>query len=270
MTSKNTILDERQIKDIEDITAFSGKLVTAYDIHKALAGKYSIFVLKKRIYELKVKGRIIPLRRGLYFIPDPSSHGIANISPVVIAGAFDKDSYVSLDTALSHYGLFEQKPRTVLSVTTRKSKKFVFQENVYRYLKIAAKLYFGFSAENIEGYDVKVADLEKVMLDYLYFKNDTYSIDLLLEKLQKAKDRIDFKKLFAYAGKFPETTKRKLGFILDVLKIDTQELHEMVGAKGYSKLTADSKKFNAKWRLYYEDRFITLGKIWTAFKKIAS
>ncbi len=255
MVSKNTILTEKRIKDIEDIIAASGKIVTADDIHKALGGKYSKFVLKKMVYELKVKGWLVPLRRGLYFISDISSRGFVNISPFVIAGAFDKDSYVSLDSALSFYGFFEQMLRTVSSVTRFKSKKYAFQENTYRYLKINKSLFFGFKTENIEGYYSKVAELEKVILDYLYFKNDTYSIDLLLEKLQKAKDRIDFKKLFTYSQKFPETTKRKLGFILDILKIDTGELRKTVGAQGYSKLTPGSKKFNAKWRLYYEDRF---------------
>ena len=255
MVSKNTILTEKRIKDIEDIIAASGKIVTAGDVRKSLGKKYSKFALKKRIYELKTKGWLVPLKRGLYFISDISSRGFVNISPVVIAGAFDKDSYVSLDSALSFYGYFEQMLRTISSVTKSKSKKYVFQENTYRYLKIKRGLFFGFKTENIEGYYVKIADLEKVILDYLYFKNDTYSIDLLIEKLREAKDRVDLKKLFVYAREFPVTTRRKLGFILDILKVDTEELRRSVGIKGYSKLTPDSKRFSAKWRLYYEDRF---------------
>jgi len=255
MESKNTILTEKRLKDIEDIIASSGRIVTADDIYKTLSKKYSKFALKKRIYELKEKGWLIPLRRGLYYICDISSRGFLDISPFIIASAFDKDSYISLDSALSFYNLFEQMLRTTSSITMSKSKKYVFQDNTYRYLRINKKLYFGFKTENLEGYYVKVAELEKVILDYLYFKNDTYSVDLLIEKLQKAKDRIDFKKLFNYARKFPETTRRKLGFILDLIKIDTEELHRAVRAKGYSKLTSKSKRFNAKWRLYYEDRF---------------
>lgn len=256
MTSKNTILTEKRLKDMEDIIASKGKIVAAGDIHKALGKKYSKFAIKKRIYDLKEKGWLIPLRRGLYFISDISSRGFVSISPFIIASAFDKDSYISLDSALSFYGLFEQMLRTTSSVTAEKSRKYVFQDNTYRYLKINKKLCFGYKLENLEGYYVKVAELEKVILDYLYFRNDAYSVDLLLEKLQKAKDRLDFKKLFNYARKFPETTKRKLGFILDLLKIDTTELRKTMRTKGYSKLTSRSKKFNAKWRLYYEDRFV--------------
>jgi predicted transcriptional regulator of viral defense system len=255
MISKNTILTEKRIKDLEDIIASSGRIVTSDDIHKAIGSKYTRPVLKKKIYDLKEKGWLIPLRRGLYFVSDISSRGFVNISPAVIANAFDRDSYVSLDSALSYYGLFEQMLRTVSSVTKSKSKKCAFQDNIYRYLKINKHLYFGFKTQNLEGYYVKIAELEKVILDYLYFRNDTYSVDLLLEKLQKAKAKIDLKKLFIYARKFPETTKRKLGFILDVIKVETQELYKTIERKGYSRLTPDSNKFSAKWRLYYEDRF---------------
>lgn len=255
MGSKNTILTKKRLQDIEDIIASSGRIVTAGDIRKALGNKYSRFVLKKRIYELKEKGWLIPLRRGLYYISDISSRGFVNVSPFIIASAFDKDSYISLDSAFSFYGLFEQMLRTTSSVTSSRSRKYVFQKNTYRYLKITGKLYFGFKTENLEGYYIKVAEIEKVILDYLYFKNDTYSMDLLLEKLRKAADRIDFRKLFSYAWKFPCATKRKLGFILDLLKINTEDLHKSIETKGYSKLTSGSKKFNAKWRLYYEDRF---------------
>lgn len=244
-------------------TNINGIIVSTDQLRSIYADKYSKLGLKKKIYGLKTKGELIPLRRGLYFIPDISGKEPSDISPFAIAAAYNNDSYISLDAALSHYGLFGQKLRTIASITTRKSRKFVFQENAYIYLKIIKKLYFGFKTEDIAGYTVKIAELEKVILDYLYFKNDSYSIDLLLEIAQKVRERIDFRKFFAYAKEFPEATKRKLGFILDLLNMDTAPLHGMVGSKGYSRLTPNSNRFNAKWRLYYEERFITLGKIWT-------
>lgn len=256
MVSKNTILTEKRLKDIEDIVVSFGRIVTADDIHKALGKEYSIFALKKKIYGLKKKGWLVPFKRGLYYVSDISSRGFVNISPMIIASAFNKNSYISLDSGLSFYGLFEQMLRTTSSVTLSNSKKYIFQQNTYRYFKINKTLYFGYKTESTEGYFVKIAELEKVILDYLYFKNDIYSIDLLLEKLQKAKSKIDFNKLFNYARKFPISTQRKLGFILDLLQADTKELHKGVETTGYTKLTPQSKKFNAKWRLYYEDRII--------------
>ena len=259
MVSKNTILSEKRLKDIEDIISFSGRIATSDEIKRALGAKYSKFVLKNRIYELKKKGWLIPLKRGLYFVSDITSRGFVGASPFVIASAFNKDSYISLDSALSFYNLFEQMLRTTTSVTSQKSHRYTFQDNIYRYLHIKKDLYFGFKTEALEGYYIKIAELEKVILDYLYFRNDIYSIDMLIEKLERAQGRLDIDKLFGYAKKFPDATKRRLGFILDLLKIDTARLHKSVSKAGYSKLTSRSKRFNAKWRIYCDDRFVGQG-----------
>lgn len=259
MVSKNTILTEKRLKDIEEIVVHSGRIVTAENIYKALHGKYSKFVLKKRVYELKEKGWLVPLKRGLYFVADISSRGFVGASPFVIAGAFTKDSYVSMESALSFYGLFEQMLRTVSSVTKHRHKSYGFQENTYKYFKIKKSLYFGFKTDSLDGYYINIAELEKALLDYLYFKNSTYAIDLIIEKMDRMAGRVDMKKLIRYAREFPETTKRKLGFMLDLFGVDTKGLHDLVRRNGYSKLTAASKIFNAKWRIYYENRFIRQG-----------
>lgn len=255
MVSKNTILTKKRLQDIEEIIGHSGRIVTTEDAYKALREKYSKFALKKRVFELKEKGWLIPLKRGLYFVADISSRGFVGISPFVIAGAFNKDSYVSMESALSYYGLFEQMLRTVSSVTTSRHKSYEFQENTYKYFKVKESIYFGFKTHASEGYYIKMAEREKALLDYLYFKNSTYDIDLIIEKMDKMINKLDMEKLMRYAQKFPETTKRKLGFILDRFDADTKKLHDLVGMSGYSKLTTASKIFNAKWRIYYEDRF---------------
>ena len=129
MVSKNTILTKNRLEDIEEVIAHSGRIVTAEDVHASLKGKYSRFVLKKRVYELKEKGWLVPLRRGLYYVADIATRGFVGVSPLIIAAAFDKDSYISMESALSFHGLFEQMLRTVSSVTARRNKNYKFQEN---------------------------------------------------------------------------------------------------------------------------------------------
>lgn len=93
-------------------------------------------------------------------------------------------------------------------------------------------------------------------MDFLYFKTDTYVIDLMLEKLNNAKESLNFKKLVDYSMNYPSSTKRKLGFLLDLAGVDTTRLHnEVKSLRNYTKLTKKSNIFNAKWRLYYENRF---------------
>lgn len=108
----------------------------------------------------------------------------------------------------------------------------------------------------INGQKAKVSELEKAILDYLYFRADTYSIDLVLEKLKENKSDFDFEKMQDYALKYSLTVKRRLGFLLDLIGIEASRLlKEVKKHSGYSKLTEKSNKFNAKWRIYYETRF---------------
>jgi len=51
--------------------------------------------------------------------------------------------------------------------------------------------------------------------------------------------------------------QRKLGFILDKIHIDSAKLYKSVKKhQSYSRFTKESKKFNAKWRLYYDDKLL--------------
>ena len=108
---------------------------------------------------------------------------------------------------------------------------------------------------NIEGYRAQIAELEKIFLDYLYFRKDTYSFHIFWEKINLGRSEIDFGKMIEYAMEYPVTTKRKLGFLLDRLGENTKILIDSLHKKGYSHLTKNSNKFNNKWRIYYEDQF---------------
>lgn len=255
MVTKRTILSEKELNLLESLIANHGNIIefqNFYDQAKSFLSRQEAINL---VMKLKKNGWLIPIKKGVYAIADISSHGFANISPFAIANTLINESYVSFEAALSHYDLFEQMVKSIISITSQKPRFFRFQDLNYKFLKIKSQLYFGFKEISIEGHKAQVAELEKVFIDFLYFRNDSYSIDLILEKLNKGKEQINFEKMVNYSMKFSLTTKRKLGFLLDKLGEDTQKLVKAIHRKGYSRLTKSSKKFNNKWRIYYEDRF---------------
>jgi predicted transcriptional regulator of viral defense system len=255
MVTKHTILSEKELNLLESLIANHGNIIefkNFYDQTKSFLSRQEAINL---VMKLKKNGWLIPIKKGIYAIADISSHGFTNISPLIIAKTLVDESYVSFEDALSHYDLFEQMVKSIISITSQKPRFYRFQDLNYKFLKIKSQLYFGFKGINIEGHKAQVAELEKIFLDYLYFRNDSYSIDLIWEKLNKGKEQINFKKMVDYSLKFPLTTKRKLGFLLDKLGENTQELLKVIHKKGYSHLTKNSKKFNSKWRIYYEYRF---------------
>jgi len=69
-------------------------------------------------------------------------------------------------------------------------------------------------------------------------------------------DTIDKVKLNAYLSKMSASTIKIFGILYDFLGIDSSRLHELVKSKrGTDHIFAGDKKFNAKWRLYYDEYF---------------
>ncbi len=256
MIMNNTILTQKRLNDLENVLFSFGRIASTEEVKRSIGQGLSNPMFKKRLFYLTSRGWFVPLRRGLYYITDLASRGFVGISPYVIASAYNKKSYISMDSALNFYGFFEQMLKETASVTCGASKRYSFQGYTYRFFRIKQELYFGFHKEMVEGQYVNMADIEKAFLDHLYFRSDTYSVEQFIEKIKEAKSRIDIAKLFDYAKKYPLAVKRKLGFILDLLGMDTAALRESVKRRGYSRFTSNSNKFNSKWRIYYEERFV--------------
>jgi len=256
MVMKHTILSQKELSILEAIISRLGYVVYFEDIKKLLVKDYSSDEIKKQISLLSKRGWLVRIKRGVFAVATLESHSFASVSPYMVSQVLVPESYVSFEFALANYGLFDQLPKRLTAVTPIRPKQFSFQNTEYRFVKIKSELFFGFQEARFNNHQANIAELEKTILDFLYFRTDTYSLDIVLEKLRSGEGEFDFKRLYDYAAKYPLSVRRRLGFLLDLAGADTGELHQKVRqAKGFSKLTRDSNIFNAKWRIYYEDRF---------------
>ena len=73
-------------------------------------------------------------------------------------------SYISLESALSFYGVITGFPHRIMSVTVKKTKTFVAAEKEYQYVQIGSRWFWGY--EKKERF--LIAEPEKAMIDYLY------------------------------------------------------------------------------------------------------
>jgi predicted transcriptional regulator of viral defense system len=196
------------------------------------------------------------IKKGMYLIIDTiNSRFMNDKSLFLVAKAIKGKSYISLHSALNYYQMFDQYSTSVAVVNCDISKKYNFANSVIRFIKISKKYYFGFSEIRYEGKVLNMASKEKALIDFLYLDSSFSSASLVFEKMKNHKNIIDFDLLQSMASKFGVSLQRKFGFFLDQLEIDSSFLFEKVSReKGFSKLTKDSKIFNAKWRLYYDDR----------------
>ncbi|MCG2762743.1 MAG: hypothetical protein L6253_06150 [Candidatus Atribacteria bacterium] len=74
-------------------------------------------------------------------------------------------SYISLESALSFYGILAQFPYTITSVTPLKTKKIIYNEKEFEFAHLKKDYFFGF----IKKDNFLIALPEKALLDELYF-----------------------------------------------------------------------------------------------------
>jgi predicted transcriptional regulator of viral defense system len=127
----------------------------------------------------------------------------------------------------------------------------------FTFSKVKKDMYFGFSEKMENGKLVRIADAEKALIDYLYLDKSFGSACLVFEKLRDHYQELDLEKLQEYALRSNTTIQREIGFLLDQLKLDSGLIYQTVrNNRGASHFTKNSKTFNAKWRLYYDNRII--------------
>lgn len=252
---KKTALSQKELNILENVISKHGYVVSFGELTGLIESK-SHDVLKHQISSLAGRGWLVRIKKGFYAVANLESHNFSNVSPLAIAQVLVPGSYVSFEFALNYHVHFDQLPAKVTSVATSNTRKYEFQEIEYLFVKAKPEMMTGYSEITVEGQRANVATLEKALLDFLHFRKDGYTIDLLVEKLQEARDEIDAQKMANFSKAYPITLRRRLGFLMDLTGIDSSNLsNELKGTPGFAKLTKKSNIFNAKWRLYYEDRF---------------
>lgn len=116
-----------------------------------------------KISELIKSGEIIPLKKGLYVHTDDQS----DPEPFLIANHLWGPSYVSLESALSYWGLIPERVYETSSITIKLSKKYKTPLGRYSYRTMPWPYYsYGIkSIEISEKQTVLIASPEKALCD---------------------------------------------------------------------------------------------------------
>ncbi|MBI2427175.1 MAG: hypothetical protein HYV34_05000, partial [Candidatus Kerfeldbacteria bacterium] len=198
------------------------------------------------------------VKRGLYLVIDSlTSRSRNDLSLGTIANALMEDSYVSLTYALNDYHLFDQFGKTVVSITPRANARYRFDGITFQFSKVKKEMYFGFTEKLEGGKTIRIAHAEKALIDFLYLDKRFRSASLVFEILRDHSHDLDLNMLQDFALRTGITVQRKIGFLLDALHLDSTRLASSVKKnRSVSRFTRDSRSFNSKWRIYYDDRII--------------
>jgi len=126
---------------------------------------------RRRLSEWQEKGYIIKIIKGYYIFSD------VNINePMLwaIANKIYKPSYISFESAMSHYRLIPESIFMITSASTRRTIMFETPVASFSYRTIKPALFFGYSLLS-DG--TKMAYMEKAILDYFYLNPSVRSAD---------------------------------------------------------------------------------------------
>lgn len=115
---------------------------------------------------------------------------------LLLASYFDENSYISLESALSFYGMIPEYPYSITSVTTKKTKKFRTGYGIFSYRKIKSDLFFGFKLITGNNYLYRLATPEKALFDFIYLnQKEIKTPDYFKEMRLSLSNDISWKKL---------------------------------------------------------------------------
>ena len=133
------------------------RVVTPTSLSKifGITNQNTIYKIIERMEKYKLLERLI---KGKYILSD------AKMSDFEKAGVVLSPSYISLESALSFYGILAQFSYSITSVTTQKSKKYIIDNKEYEYTKISQK----FFSDYIKKDNFLIASPEKALVDLIY------------------------------------------------------------------------------------------------------
>ena len=150
---------------VTDISRNPGQNMVDYQQVTSMLGDYA--KPRDRISALLKRGDLVRVRKGLY-VPGERYRR----SPVIreqLANVIYGPSYVSLDYALSYYGMIPERVEEVTSVTTGKARRFETPFGVFSYRPLPVERYepgitFGGSAPS----RFLIASPEKALVDKVW------------------------------------------------------------------------------------------------------
>jgi len=146
-------------------------------------------------------GRIHQLRRGLYALVPPYQK--VKPHPFLVANRLSRGSYVSLQSALAHYGLIPEYVPVVISVTTARPGSWETPLGVFKFRHINPDLLFGYRRLELgDSQAAFIATPEKALLDLVYLTPGGDALEYLQELRLQDLDRLDLDALRRMADRF--------------------------------------------------------------------
>lgn len=168
------------------------------------------------------QGRIIPVRRGLYAtVPPGGDPASSPVDPYLVAAKMSMDAVLTYHTALEFHGKAYSVYTRLHYVSTHKSLPLKFQSHEFVRAPVPPTLHkkdkamFGVKSHKRSGVELRVANLERTMVDVLDRPELTGSWEEIWRSLESV-EFFDLDQVVEYVFLLENaTTAAKVGFFLE-------------------------------------------------------
>jgi predicted transcriptional regulator of viral defense system len=191
-----------------------------------LAGNVDPKLIRVQLSRWVKTGKIYQLRRGLYSIAPPYQRRQPH--PFLVANHLQKASYVSLQSALSFYGLIPEVVNITTSVSTGRPERLETPLGTYEFRHIKTEMLFGYQMAELGEQSVLIATPEKALLDLIYLQPGSDSAVYLKELRLQNTEKLD-KDLLRTQSKKINTPKLQNAVkgILQIMSGESEEFEDL-------------------------------------------
>ena len=260
---KNTIsaLNQKEAEIVARLSYEEKDIVTAQELDSFLPGDFPY--RKQLVYNLKKKGILTPIKRGVYiFVPLESVPTGRRVSEFLIPPIFfPKDNYyIGYSTMFNYYGFTDQQFQIVYVLNTTRCMKKTIAGLSFKFVKIPSNRFYGLEKVNIKNKEIIVSLKERTLIDLIYFNKPVGGIETAGEIFRRfiTEKKCNIKKLIEYAVRFPGIKTRKIiGFNLEKAGVSDGLLKPLEKSVKNTSLISlsDSRKgtLNKRWKIIIND-----------------
>jgi len=236
----------------------SGKLLSYLNSQSIVCFDYSLVskalpnskasAVRELLSDMTKRGLLMRLKEGIYHTipyeqnPDTFMPDWHLISEYLVSGA---NHYIAYYSALQIHNLITQpslKEQIVVSKQIRPSE-ITIKEIPFQFIYHNEKHFFGSKKVWVDNFNkVMCSDLEKTFIDCLFNPSYSGGIVEIASAIYFSREKINYDTLLDYAKKFDsQAVIKRLGFLLELLEINTNIINELLKLKTDSYITLDTE-----------------------------
>lgn len=190
---KNLGLDSFTVNDVAKITGQDKEIINVF-LHRQVE-----------------RGILNRIKKGHY--------SFDNLNKFQLASTY-KNSYLGLHSALEFYGTTTQR---FLSIDLIGEKQLQSTKNTLHH-KVKEELFFGYEKVELDGIWFFVSNLEKTLIDCVYFSNKVY-LSEIREFIRQKKEELDIDRTRDYLNKINSSTlNKRVSYLLSLEGIKIEDL----------------------------------------------